>query len=619
MAGDLTPEQIQQISEECLADPAFIKRFKDAVGDSAIPDPAQDPVGHAEFIQRLQASLAEDTVKHTEGEIFEDAEGTWTYTLPIGVFCIKATDLSGKKKIFINICKSPSIAEPMPMTAAEADESGMQNKDLQFRVPISIGPPRIDKDKAGSPSMVYDIAVNPMTLEKCDADYEFKRLVCAMCLYGLKEKHEPELNSDQYKQPNLKCKGKPAVQRVRVTRSANKNAFNNEINLQASGKPSGAGGDIKLSEDASIKTPLDNHPAPQPQKKLIEVLGEETTALKPGEGIEAFYNSTRMQDEGPEEPAETATPVADIRSSSKPDRPISIKFEGKYDWSHHKNPELNSYWKTRVDVPEKIIVSVHLPEVELSIRECNVDVSTTCVAIYAIDDEDLEAPYAKIDLRFPVDADNVAGAKFGKKKKNLTLTLAVQLPDEYAEQSHRREVTAKEDAEEKRAEREKVEAEEEERAEAVARAERLRKEEEEQQSFNKSLVEAAKAMQEGTVPPEMQKMVDEMPPPEAQTLLARLLDGQKRGDSADTLLEKLPESQINGLCNSLRDKLGLARPTTPAPTPASEEKPAGKKKAKDGEEEDEEDESQLGYGFDRMSKKLFDVQLKNRFLFALDL
>ena len=608
---DLSPEQIQRISDECLTDPIFMQKFKEAMGSEQIPDPSKDPKAHAAFIQRLQRAMTEDSLKEKEGEIFTDEEGTWTYTLPTGVFCIKAADETGKKKVFINICKAEAIAEPMPMTDDEAEESGMKNKDLQFRVPISIGPPRVENDKAGKPSMVYDIAVNPLTLDKCDADYEFKRLVCAMCLYGLKQKHEPTLNTDQYKQPNIKCKGTPAIQRVRLSREKDTNAFNNEINLTKQKNTDIPEADIKLTDSLTpaVKTPMDKKPETitTPQKKLIEVVGEESKTLQPGEGLAAFYNSTKG--EGLEDDAVEETPS----------RYVDVSFEGKYDWSAHRSPELNSYWKTRVDVPAQLIVKISLPEVEHSIKECNVDVSTSMVTIYAIDDEDLANPYTEVELRFPVDADAVSGAKFSKKKKMLTLTLTVILPDEFEEKKKRVEQTKQEDDKEAAEAKLKHDLEEEERQQNHARSERLRKEEEDQQSFNKSLVEASKAMNEGTVPPELQTMVNDMPPSEAQTLLARLLDGNKRGDSVDTLLEKLPPLQINGLCNALREKLGLSKPEEQQKKEDEEQKALKEEAEKQKKKREEAEEEEESYGFDKVAKKLTGVNLKNRFLFALDL
>ena len=672
---DLSPDDIQRISDECLADPEFLMRFKKAMGDQPIPDPATDPVGHREFIQRMQASLAEDSIKGKEGEIFEDAEGSWTFTLPVGVFVIKATDVSGKKKVFINICRSPAISEPVPMTEEEAEESQMMSKDLQFRVPISIGPPRVDKDKLGKPSIVYDIAVNPLTLDKCQQDPEFKRLVCAMCLYGLRQKHEPELNTDQYKQPNLKVKGTPVVQRVRVARgTGSRNAFNNEIQIGTGGgaasagataAPSAGGGagarapEIRLTP--GLSDPLADPAAAdeaaaasedaaaaqkqtQSRRRLVEELDADgkSKELQPGEGLEAFYKSTKMAEEDEEEAAAAAAAaepkeevsvreVVDeetgaatkvvtktVRRTEEDGREVSVGAEGAYDWGAHRSPELSEYWRARVEVPAVLVVTVSLPEVQHSVKECNVDVGTHAVRIAGVDDEDCADPYCVVKLRFPVDADDVLSARFSKKKRQLTLRLRVCLPDEHARRAALAASTRADEEDEAAAARGEAAAAEAAAEERAARAARQQAEEEEQQAFNKQLVEAASAMQAGQLPPELQKMVDEMSKEDATGLLPRLVDGRRRGDGVDPLLEKLPAEQLAALVAAVKEKLGLEvdKPKAKAPSKAEEEAAAKKKKK---EEEEEEEEGDMGYGYDKVSKKLFDVALKNRFVFALDL
>ncbi|KAJ9468568.1 Protein kintoun [Diplonema papillatum] len=625
--ANMTDAEVKKMAEECLGDGEFITRFQQAVGDEPIPDPAKDPEKHTQFMRRVQERMAEAAMREKEGEVFEDKDGTsWCFTLPRPEFCIKAGDESGAKKVFINICSSPSIAEPQPMTQTEVESSGMQNEALQFRVPISIGPPRVDVDKAGKQAMVYDIAVNPLTLDKCGKDAEFKRLVCAMCLYGLKQKHEPDLNQDQYKTPNLKCKGTPVMQRVRVTASSSKNAFNNEINLGTAAAPGTMTGGsaapgiripgVGAPDDEAAPDQLPNsgggggsNGASKPTAPLIQELGEDgrpvSQHLAPGEGVEALYRSTKLaEDEGD---ASDAQPEA-------PARFTQVSHRGDYDWAKHRKPELNAYWRSRVNVPETTVATIHLPEVQATVAECNVDVQPSEIVVYAVDDEELAAPYCRVPLQFPVDPDT-ARAKFSKKKKHLTLELTVDLPDELQQRQAVVDATKREEQVELDAQAEKDAAAKREADAARARYERTKKEEDEQQSFNKQLVETAKALQAGGVPPEMQGMIDSMPPSEAQGLYARLLDGRMKGDSVDQILEKLPRPSIEALISALRSKLGLAEPEQPKANPTE---PATTKPVQT-EAEAEDELYDASYGNDKLSKRLFGVQLHNRFVFGLDL
>eukprot|EP01062_Namystynia_karyoxenos_P060812 TRINITY_DN5253_c0_g1_i1.p1 TRINITY_DN5253_c0_g1~~TRINITY_DN5253_c0_g1_i1.p1 ORF type:complete len:620 (+),score=273.68 TRINITY_DN5253_c0_g1_i1:76-1935(+) len=612
--GVLSDADILKLSKECLGDDGFMDKFRKAVGEEDIPDAAKDKEGHLAFIKRIQERLAEDALKeHTkEGKVFEDKDGQWTFTLPEPAFCIKATDQSRRKKIFINICRSAAIAEPMPMTPGEAADSGIQDEGLQFRVPISIGPSRVDSDKSGKPAIVYDIAVNPLTLSKADADPEFKRLLCALCLYGLAQKHEPELNTDEYKTPNLKVKGTPVVQRIRIQKKKS-NIFNNEIALP---------GDEKRQQQ---------QPAPDaaPQPK-IQVVGEESekadgpSPAKPGSGTDALWDSYTAAQKDLQADIEAALAEAKIAppgsappqlaEDAAPKRRVDVDEEGEYNWSAHKCPAKNAYWQARARVPAALTVTAHLPEVQATIRECAVDVTPQRLRVCGVDDEDQSAPYVELEFKYPVDPDAVK-ARFVKKKQLLTLTVPVRLPDENVQERERKEAFQREEqAEREKKEREEAE-EEKQRAELRAKYDRVKKDQEEQQTFNKSLVDAAKKINEGALPEELQKMVDDLPAEEARTLMSRLMDGKKRGDNVDDLLDKLPRPAIENMIDAIRAKLGLAK--RPEVIEAEKRRKAVEQQQKE-QKEKEDDPNWFGYGGDRAAEKLFGFKFRNRYLFGLD-
>lgn len=617
----LSDADVLKLSKECLGDKSFMDRFKKAMGDDEIPDPAKDQEGHIAFIQKMQERLAEEALKEQtkEGRIFEDKDGQWTFTLPVGVFCIKATDMSRQKKIFINICKSDAIAEPMPMTKEERQDSGIQDEGLQFRVPISIGPLRAEKDKSGKPAVVYDIAVNPMTIRKCEENPEFKRLVCALCLYGLKQKHETDLNADEYKTPNLKVKGTPVIQRVRLQRKK-ANLFNNEISLPGDEKP--------------------KDPAAAPK---IQVVGEEApkdapSVAKPGSGTDALWNSWEAQAKEVEKEIETAyeearkqdprlppappkdgvpaiEPEPKQAADSRTKRRVDVTQDGQYDWSAHKHPARNAYWQARADVPARITVTAHLPEVQATIRECSVDVTPKSLKVCGIDDEEQREPYVDVVWRFPIDADSTK-AKFVKKKQLLTLTVTVKLPDEDKQLQERRDTTKREEDAEEAEKRKEEEERERVYQENKARQERMEKNEEECRTFNKELVDAAKAMQEGSLPPDLKKMVDNLPIEEARALMMRLVDGKKRGDNVDALFEKLPKVAIDNMIDAIRDKLGLEK--RPQRLEQERQKKAAEEKMRKMKEI-EDDPDNFGYGGDRAAEKLFGFKFRNRYIFGLDM
>lgn len=295
-------------------------------------------------------------------------------------------------------------------------------------------------------------------------------------------------------------------------------------------------------------------------------------------------------------------------------REVSVTEDGEYDWSPHEFPARNAYWQSRCKVPSTLTISIHLPEVQATIKECTVDITSTAMRVGGVDDEDLKNPYVTVEFKFPVDEDT-AKAKFVKKKQILTVTLTVKLPDEREQERERKQATKMEEDEEERLQREAEEEDAKARKLQAEKYERQKKEEQEQQEFNKQLVEATQAVADGKLPKELQKMVDEMPLDEAKTLMGRLLDGTKRGDAADALLEKMPRNAQENMVDAIRERLGLA----PRPEKLAEEKrKAERKAALEEEKRREEDPDNFGFGGDRAAEKLFGFKFRNRYLFGLD-
>ncbi len=79
--------------------------------------------------------------------------------------CVKTTNLGGKK-VFVNLCKIQEIPPAPPMTEEKLQQIiADENYDTDFKVPMSLGSPREDKDKAGKPCLVSDVAINTVWFE----------------------------------------------------------------------------------------------------------------------------------------------------------------------------------------------------------------------------------------------------------------------------------------------------------------------------------------------------------------------------------------------------------------------------------------------------------------------
>ncbi|CCW61377.1 unnamed protein product [Phytomonas sp. EM1] len=593
-----------EVAQELMKNEKFLSIFQRALatgkginGEDAenlmkdIPkegDPKRDA-----WLRKLQKTLREEAMKEAKEElekVHSDENGQWMYILPEPGFCIKCVT-SGGCKIFINICKHERIAEPIPIPKEECDSS--DDNEVHFRIPLSCGQARPDTDKSGKPCKVYDVIVNPTTIKRCGEEHEFRRFVAALCMQWIKQKSEPLMNAEEFRNLNFTAKGTLEPQRIRLSSvPMQKNALNDEINLPSTGKgptaPTHAGG-------------LGN------THKLIEEI-----------------------DQPAKTPPPPSAPTPEIRR---------VQPEGVYDWSTHTRPMQSPFF--RDSVPAFYDVELFLPGVQ-SIQEVCVKVSARrleCFREGEDDEQEGKEPFLTVVFDYPVHEDP-SEAKFLRKRGLLKMRFAVAIPNE----TTTTRTAADRDVEE--IEQEEARRAEEEREAAWKihrdRAAQHRAEEEKVFATRRQYVEGLAAVQAGEVPPAIRAEIEGMPKEQLPGLLARLEGRIRRGDAVDELLEKLAEPVLDGLTAFIREKLSLQpkdttkmgkrvhfdeKTTTTTTTSAAPAKggvgEAGKgdaapSTAKNTENSDPRSEALAEYNNATRSEKLFGVPFHNRYLFALD-
>uniref|UniRef100_A0A7S1MS12 PIH1 domain-containing protein 1 n=1 Tax=Neobodo designis TaxID=312471 RepID=A0A7S1MS12_NEODS len=568
----MSDEQAQAAGAALLKNPQFVELFQKAMGDEKMPE---DGPAREKWLKNLQTKLAQEAEQESKRELetpVRDEEGEWMWIKPDPGFCVKANTVQRNKKVFINVCKHPRIAEPQPLTDAEADP-GMSDA-IKYRIPLSCGAARPDVDKKGSPCVVYDVIVNPATIERCSQENEFRRFVAALCMTWIKQKSEPNLDADQFTNINIKAKGTPQIQRIRLSapgQSGPTNAMGDEIKL-----PSASGAATAPNKAASTGT----------RPMVVEV-----------------------------------DPAADTKEAAQPpavERPsASISNEGNYEWSKHKMPTKNPFF--RESVPEVLALSVKLPGIT-TIKELEVSLVGRKVTFVAVDAEDGEDPFFELLLPFPVE-ETPLKSKFVRATSTLSMHLRVTLPDETLEPEKSNVVVdnGEEETPEQRAKRLKEEKALQERRERIARIE---KEEQAVMEQRKAMVDNMNAVQEGRLPPELQKEIDGMAPEQARAMMMRLENKVRRGDGVDQMLDKLPPEVIDNVVRHIRKRLGLAEP---APSKDSEEKrkadaaAAAKRAEAEARRKREEQQSKpVEYNFAKKAEQLIGVKMENRFVFALE-
>lgn len=113
-------------------------------------------------------------------------------------FVAKTVSATNKgQKVFINVCQSAHVDAPSPVQGkADAEE-------VQYRIPMSLGPPREDLDKDGAVCTVYDVVFHPDAIENSLAQAEFRQFVMSLTLHQIESKYKDELSSD-IKFPKIK-------------------------------------------------------------------------------------------------------------------------------------------------------------------------------------------------------------------------------------------------------------------------------------------------------------------------------------------------------------------------------------------------------------------------------
>jgi len=130
-----------------------------------------------------------------------------TTVVPKPGICIKTKNSNGSK-YFINLCKLSEIPPPPPITEDELTKM-ISEEDYSnlWRVPMSLGAPRKEKDKSGAECTVAEVAVNSKWFDQNMVDsLVFTSFVVTVAMEGLADKYGDESRLDRENWTILKNK-----------------------------------------------------------------------------------------------------------------------------------------------------------------------------------------------------------------------------------------------------------------------------------------------------------------------------------------------------------------------------------------------------------------------------
>ncbi|GAB0099314.1 PIH1 domain-containing protein 1 [Sergentomyia squamirostris] len=150
------------------------------------------------------SSILEDNLRFVKNDMEEEintmfgqadanlsSQNTHQYKIvkPQPGFCIKAYRMENAGKLFVNICQTVDI--PAPKDITEEELMNILNSDApnSYKIPMSIGEPRVTKDKSGNDAKVCDIAINSEFFVKVEKTKLFRDFLTALVFEAVDVKY----------------------------------------------------------------------------------------------------------------------------------------------------------------------------------------------------------------------------------------------------------------------------------------------------------------------------------------------------------------------------------------------------------------------------------------------
>ncbi|XP_072545937.1 protein kintoun [Salminus brasiliensis] len=272
------------------------------------------------------------------------------------------TSVNGKEKCFINICSNDLINKPTCEPGRGRDGGVGQHWSL----PYSLAAGRSDRDAKGNKCTVYDVVFHPDTLHIAGKDPRFLELVNSTAFQGVEDAFKVSLDKMNVKVLKMQYKGVP--------------------------------------HPAVIRKLISGHPGKE------KALPDEEPFPICSPYVDASENPTAKP---------TTGPFLFRERSSEPQQPTKPHYTVKY----RSVVDMQDYRCSRDSAPgprpKEIVVTIDLPLIR-SAGDIDLDVTQRRLVLES------QKPAYKLELQlsYPVD-DNKGDAKFGKAKKQLTVTLPV--------------------------------------------------------------------------------------------------------------------------------------------------------------------------------------------------
>jgi len=161
-------------------------------------DEASGFVGENEMVSHSKAPFGFNSKISELQSLFPSPDYPSVEVTPSPGVVIKTKNVKGEK-VFINLCKIPSIPPAAPLSEEELIKIiEAENYSSSYRVPMSLGAPREEVDKGGNPCIVSDVALNSVWFEETlEHSLVFTAFVVTLAMEGLCDKYGDQVNCDR--------------------------------------------------------------------------------------------------------------------------------------------------------------------------------------------------------------------------------------------------------------------------------------------------------------------------------------------------------------------------------------------------------------------------------------
>ncbi|KAI8910967.1 pre-RNA processing PIH1/Nop17-domain-containing protein [Gorgonomyces haynaldii] len=181
------------------------KDLQDTVKEEAYKN---DP-GLEQLVQQFATQLAVQQKQQEDDSMVQPQSGFVVKTKLVQ----KSGDYPKDMKVFVNLCHSPEIPAPPMLSKQEIQIAIAAEDNSQYRLPLSLTPPKSDMDKSGSVCVVFDACINSRPFQESTADDDFKLFVVELALQWVEQKHDLKL-SRQISFPKMRSKGYLAPHKI---------------------------------------------------------------------------------------------------------------------------------------------------------------------------------------------------------------------------------------------------------------------------------------------------------------------------------------------------------------------------------------------------------------------